>query len=362
MEIEFTTYKTIGLMSGTSLDGLDVAYCEFNFHNKQWHFEIPFATTYPFPKALSQKLRNAATLKGEDLHKLSVEFGKHSAGCVNQFMAEHPCSPQIIASHGHTIFHRPDLGYTLQIGNGADIAAGTGITTICDFRSADVALGGQGAPLVPIGDRLLFGQYDFCLNIGGFANISHEVQGQRKAWDVVPANIMLNALSLQCGKPFDEDGRMASEGNLIAPLLEALNSFPYYQQKPPKSLGREWLEQQFFPQMESFKDHSVGDLLRTVTEHIAFQIAQSLGSGGAEKTMLITGGGAFNGFLRERIAHYAPISIILPDPSIIHFKEAMIFAFLGVLRLRGEVNCLASVTGASRDHCSGSISATKSKV
>lgn len=350
------TYSAIGLMSGTSLDGLDVAYCEFSVDDEHhWKFSIPFAETYDYPIYISTGLRDAPVQNGEKLHALSVAFGQHSAERVNQFIKDHPCNPQLIASHGHTVFHRPELGHTLQIGSGAEIAAKTGILTVCDFRSADVALGGQGAPLVPVGDRLLFGHYDYCLNIGGFANISYEHAGQRIAYDIAPANIVLNVLALLTGKPFDENGAMAAEGSVIGAMLEQLEQLAYYHQPPPKSLGREWLEQSFLPLVQQFSGQGITNQLRTLTEHIAMQIARSAASAKPGSKMLITGGGALNTFLVDRIRAHTNLVIELPPIQQIQYKEALIFALLGVLRLRGEHNCLSSVTGALRDHCSGCI-------
>ncbi len=341
-------------MSGTSLDGLDIAYCEFYQENGKWKFSIPFAETYSYSTYWEEKLRNAPLQSGEKLQAISVEFGQFSASCVNRFIQEHNCKPTMIASHGHTIYHRPDLGYTLQIGSGADIATATALPTICDFRSSDVALGGQGAPLVPIGDRLLFGDYDYCLNIGGFANISYEKNGQRIAYDVAPANILLNSLALRAGMRFDEDGRLASNGKIIPQLLERLNNLPFYRQPAPKSLGREWLEQHCLPIIDDFIDSPINDILHSVTEHIALQIAV-IGKDTVGSRILISGGGALNRYLIQRIAHHSSLTLDIPEERIINYKEALIFAFLGVLRLCGEVNCLASVTGASKDHSSGCI-------
>jgi anhydro-N-acetylmuramic acid kinase len=226
---------------------------------------------------------------------------------------------------------------------------------VCDFRSADVALGGQGAPLVPIGDRLLFGGFDYCLNIGGFANISYENAGHRIAFDIAPANTVLNMFAMQAGKPFDENGAMAAAGKIIAPLLERLNQISYYQSPPPKSLGREWLEHAFLPILADFKNQHMHDLLRTLTEHTAQQIARATTNHGSGTSMLITGGGALNRYLISRIETHTKVRSELPSIKEIQYKEALIFALLGVLRIRGEHNCLSSVTGAARDHCSGCI-------
>lgn len=347
-------FTVIGLMSGTSLDGLDIAYCEFDFINGFWTYKLPQTVTYPFSEDWKSRLYNAPNEVAANLVRLDMDFGAFCGMQVLNFIRETGLCPEYIASHGHTVFHRPDLFYTLQIGSGAVIAATTGITTICDFRSQDVALGGQGAPLVPIGDRLLFKEYQKCLNIGGFANISYESEGKRIAYDISPANIILNQLAEKAGFEFDKDGVLASSGNLINQLLVKLNALNYYQKCTPKSLAKEWLEEDFLPIIKTYSDFSLIDILHTVVEHIAIKIAEAIGLNEDDK-VLVTGGGAFNRYLVNRIKSYTSAKIIIPDSKIIQFKEALIFAFLGILRITGQKNCLASATGALKDHCSGAI-------
>jgi len=348
------TYRVIGLMSGTSLDGLDLCYCELEVLQGKWSYQILQASTIAYEPLWQQSLQDAPQLDGEQLTALHTAFGKYCGKQVNQFILDNNITPDLISSHGHTVFHRPELGYTLQIGCGATIAATTGITTVCDFRSPDVALGGQGAPLVPIGDRLLFSDFDFCLNIGGFSNISFEKDGQRIAFDISPANIVLNALAAREGLAFDPDGKMAARGIMISGLYEKLNALPYYETKPPKSLGREWVTLQIEPLIKEFQHHATADLLCTLTEHIAFQISRMLPNSPHLK-LLASGGGALNQFMIQRIRQQSQVEIIVADQKILHYKEALIFALLGVLRLRNENNCLSSVTGAARDHCSGCV-------
>ena len=365
----------IGIMSGTSLDGVDLAYCVFKTGNadsvnklndlkkeerqdsttgdRNWSYEVLKATTIPYPEALKQKLAQAMSLSGYELALLHNELGRYIGTQVNEFMADFAEEVELIASHGHTVFHRPDLGMTLQIGSGADIAAICEKPTVCDFRTLDVALGGQGAPLVPIGDELLFGQYDICLNLGGISNLSYRENGQRKAYDISPCNIVLNQLARQMGKEYDADGIIAKNGRINMPLLEKLNQLEYYQQTGTKSLGREWIDTTFFPILEQCQ-LSIPDQMRTVCEHIAFQIAEACNSAGG-KTLLITGGGAHNAFLIDLIRQKFHGQVIIPDDNTIDFKEAIIFAFLGMLRANGLPNCLASVTGAKRDSCGGGI-------
>ncbi|MBE0637498.1 MAG: anhydro-N-acetylmuramic acid kinase [Bacteroidales bacterium] len=346
-------YRVIGLMSGTSLDGVDLAFCEFTFATGKWKFTIPVAVTYSYPEEWKQKLALAHGLTAEGLARLNVDYGKFLGKLLNQFIKQHHLSPDLIASHGHTVFHRPETGFTLQIGSGPEIAAQTGITTVCDFRSQDVALGGQGAPLVPLGDKLLFGEYDFCLNLGGFSNISFDENGLRKAYDICPVNIILNRLAQSLGHEFDTDGKLAASGTIHLGLLEALNNLDFYVQPAPKSLGREWVEMVFVPVLDPF-ELAVHDQLRTVSEHIAVQISRQT-QRKPDGKLFVTGGGAKNVFLMNRIKALTGHQIIVPNEKIIDFKEALIFAFLGLLRYKSKFNCLASVTGAARDHSSGAI-------
>ena len=375
---ELKYQHVIGIMSGTSLDGLDLAYCVFGeernkvfkdlnglndregretqsstFGNSRWEYEVRKAVTVPYPEALSQKLAQAMSLSGYELALLHNELGRHIGMQVKAFMAAFAEEVELIASHGHTVFHRPDLGMTLQIGSGADIAAVCGKPTVCDFRTLDVALGGQGAPLVPIGDELLFGQYDICLNLGGISNLSYRADGQRKAYDISPCNIVLNQLARQMGKAYDANGDIARSGCIDTTLLEKLNSLDYYKQLGTKSLGREWIDSEFFPILNSCH-LSVPDQMRTVCEHIAYQIAEACNATEG-KTLLITGGGAHNTFLIDLIRQKFHGQVVIPDDKTIDFKEAIIFAFLGFLRANGLPNCLASVTGARRDSCGGAL-------
>jgi anhydro-N-acetylmuramic acid kinase len=344
-------YRAIGLMSGTSLDGLDIAACIFYKENNNWSFSVENAITLPYPPEWESHLAKAQLMNGEELIVFHSRYGEFIGEKIVEFIDNTGFEPDLIASHGHTIYHQPENGITFQAGNGAAIAAITGIPTVADFRITDVALGGQGAPLVPAGDRLLFSNYDYCLNLGGFANISFLKEGKLIAFDICPTNFVLNYLAGKTGSSFDNNGETGKTGNLVTPLLEKLNNLDFYRQEPPKSLGREWVEKHFFPLLDS-PEVSVPDLLRTVYEHIGIQIGRYL-SGNAK--VLVTGGGAFNKFLIEKIKENTEVEIILPSASIISYKEALIFAFLGVLRILNEINCFASVTGAKRDSSCGVI-------
>ncbi len=346
------SYHAIGLMSGTSLDGLDMVLCKFTF-NQNWHFNIIKGQTIEYPKKWNAKLVSAPTLSGFELSLLHKEYGSYIGNCVNEFLNDITIDIDLIASHGHTVFHQPDKTLTVQIGDGQEIAVKTGIKTICDFRSFDVALGGQGAPLVPVGDKLLFSDYDYCLNLGGFANISFDETDIRFAYDICPANIILNYLANKLGHRYDKNGALGLLGKINHDLLENLKSLDYYSQNHPKSLGKEWLDNIFLPVIEGFKI-SLHDQLRTVYEHIAHQISNALNPNKNSK-ILVTGGGVHNKFLINLIKHNTLSEIIIPDKKIIEYKEALIFALLGILRLENQVNCLASVTGATKDSSTGII-------
>jgi anhydro-N-acetylmuramic acid kinase len=348
-------YNVIGTMSGTSLDGLDIAYCAFEFSENQWSFKINAASTINFPNNLKEKLKSAINTSGLDLMKLHNELGKFIGLSINNFISENKIERNeidCISSHGHTIFHQPGINLTTQIGNGANISAHTYLPVICDFRTTDVALNGQGAPLVPIGDKLLFSEYDYCINLGGIANISYEENDTRIAFDICPANIVLNKLSLELGKPYDKNGDLAKSGKVNSSLLKELNKLEYYKKTPPKSIGIEYIEAEVFPIMDSYKISSE-DKLRTFVEHTSIQISNTIKS--INKKVLLTGGGTFNSFLAERIQSNTNNNVIITSNQIIDFKEALIFAFLGVLRLRKESNCLQSVTGATQNNIGGCI-------
>ncbi|TNF45511.1 MAG: anhydro-N-acetylmuramic acid kinase [Bacteroidetes bacterium] len=350
--------KAVGLMSGTSLDGLDLVAVEFWQTDEKWHFHIEAAETVEYSAEWKNRLKNAPELSGVELIQLHTEYGRLLGNETKRFIQKNGFKPELISSHGHTVFHQPEKGFTYQAGSGFEIATVTGITTVADFRSGDVALGGQGAPLVPVGDRLLFSEYEYCLNLGGFANISFEKNGKRVAFDICPVNIILNHFAEKQGFSFDKNGELGRKGKVNSALLNNLNQLKFYRAEPPKSLGREWVANEFIPLLNQ-TDISDEDKLRTVYEHIAQQIA---GITGRDKVtdkgrwkMLVTGGGAFNAFLIELISGKTPVELVIPANEIINFKEALIFAFLGVLKIRDEINCLASVTGAKCDSSVGIV-------
>ncbi len=348
--------KILGLMSGTSLDGIDLALCDIDEHG----YRVLAAETVPYLAEWKQRLSTLEKASAYEYALANVELGHLFGRTINRFL-EGKERPEAIASHGHTIFHQPKLQLTTQIGDGDAIAAETGLPVVSNFRTLDVALGGQGAPLVPIGDELLFGKYDACLNLGGIANISYRADGKRVAYDICPCNMALNRLAAMLGYPYDDGGRNARGGEVHTCLLHDLDSLEYYAEEGPKSLGKEWFVGQFWPLVKGFlgvvpSQSQVRDALATVTSHIAIQIARVI-ERQQIRMLLVTGGGAWNSYLLELLSKYrSEIDITVPDALIVNYKEALIFALLGYLRLTEKVNTLASVTGAKIDSIGGNIS------
>lgn len=344
-------FTCVGLMSGTSLDGLDIALCRFSKSNPA-DYRILSAITFSYNAEWRNRLDIADELSGLELAQLSADLGRLHGNWVKDFLMNQNESVDFIASHGHTIFHQPQDGLTLQIGSAPHIAAITGIPVVADFRTSDVAHGGQGAPLVPIGDELLFGQYDYCLNLGGIANISFKQNGKRVACDIALCNIPLNYYAEKLGLSFDRNGDLARTGNVNVELLELLQGFPFFSLPAPKSLGKEFFIEDYLQALAAFPIDAC-DILATCVEHTAIEIGKYAKD--KSKRMLVTGGGALNGYLMERITHHSETEIVTPDEETVQFKEALIFAFLGYLRWTNQVNCLASVTGARKDVIGGAI-------
>jgi len=317
------TYTALGLMSGSSLDGLDIAYCEFSFDGQNWTFKIHQSETFAYDEEWYLLLKQLPQQSKGEMEWANIEYGELSAILVNDFMEKYNLKPELIASHGHTILHEPTKGYTLQIGDGQTIADNTNIKTICDFRSKDVSLGGQGAPLVPIGDKHLFGDFDFCLNLGGIANISFEEVGEIKAFDICGANQLLNHLSLQAGKPYDESGRIAQMGKMNIGLFRLLNSDKYFNLASPKSLSNQYVFDNFISLLDNYQC-PLEDKLFTTVKHIAFQINETI-KNFPDGRLLISGGGAHNAFLVHALRRETKHEIVVPHPKIVDFKEALIY-------------------------------------
>lgn len=346
------TYNVIGVMSGTSLDGIDLAHIHFTIKEGKWTYEILESETVSYSDDWLNKLKVAVGFSEEELTKLNDDYTALLGKIIKSFIDSNSISNlDAVCSHGHTILHQPQNGFTLQIGNLPKIAALIGEKVVCDFRVQDVQLGGQGAPLVPIGDRILFSEYDYCLNLGGFSNISFEENSKRIAFDISPVNTVLNFYANQLGLHYDDKGEIARSGKVNSDLLEELNALAYYKKPFPKSLGFEFVKEIVLPLIDKYPI-AIEAKTHTFTEHVAYQTALSLPKKSGK--LLVTGGGAYNDFLIERMQFHLPqLEIIIPDNKTLEFKEALIFALLGVLKLRNEINVLSSVTGAKMDHSSG---------
>lgn len=356
-------YRVIGLMSGSSLDGLDIVFAELQETGGKWSYEIKAAACYPYETHWREKLKNAIHLNAYEYLLLHSAYGKFTGEKVNTFITDHHLyhRVQLIASHGHTTFHAPHNGMTAQLGDGAAIAAATGINVVTDLRAMDVALGGEGAPIVPVGEQLLFPEFSCFLNLGGIANISINKPDGYIAFDVCAANRVLNMLAEQKGKSFDENGDMAARGKINTALLTRLNALDYYQQPYPKSLSNNFGTDIVFPIIQSFQ-LSTEDALRTYATHIVQQIAYAFNQLDvqklAKKKLLVTGGGALNNFLvqslKDALKAY-DIEVVVPERQLIEYKEALIMALLGILRWREENTVLHSVTGAQRSSIGGAV-------
>ena len=346
-------WVVIGLMSGTSLDGLDVAVCEFvaGHDSLDWSGQITHFECFKYPSELASRLRESMELTSEKLFQLDRDWARFSAKCVNTLNTK----ADLLSSHGHTVFHNPKDGYTVQIGSGADLAALTSLPVVCDLRRLDVAYGGQGAPLVPKADSVLFSQYSACLNLGGFANISHLNSKNTRAWDIGVCNNLLNMLASEKGLEYDDRGEIASSGKVIPALLTDLMSLQYHHLPPPKSLGIEWVNAEIRPVLNAYKHLPLEDRMCTSIEYISLTIVNSSETSGE---ILVTGGGVLNTYLMSRLHALSSnhsFEFVTPDLNMIHGKEAYAFAFLGLLRFLNKPNMLQSVTGAFVSSSSGAV-------
>jgi len=342
----------LGLMSGTSMDGLDISCARYYQKHNAWHYELIASETITYDSKIKSDLLNTFH-KVSDLEDMDVKFASWLSNYIKDFLKKYNLQIDLISSHGHTIFHDPKNGYTKQIGLGSVIAENVGVPVVSNFRQQDIDLGGQGAPLVPIGDQLLFSEYDACINLGGIANISFDFKGKRLAYDISPCNMILNFLAKKSGKDFDEYGKIASKGQVDKILLNKLDKIIYYDLNIPKSMGKECVNQYFIPVLNKSNKNN-NDILATCVEHIAIKISNALSEFNISKSLL-TGGGVFNKYLVARILHHTKTQIIIPNKDLVNFKEAIVFGFLGLLKVLDKHNCLSSATGAIRDHSSGDI-------
>jgi anhydro-N-acetylmuramic acid kinase len=348
-----STYYIIGVMSGTSVDGIDICYSKYIL-DESWLFEIIKCETIPYSKKWKNILNNVVNFDQDYLKTIDINYTSLLAKVINNFISLNSISQiDAISSHGHTVFHKPNDGITFQIGNLKLLSTLTKHTCVCDFRVQDVLLAGQGAPLVPVGDKHLFSKYKYCINLGGFTNISFSNSNEVFAFDICPLNIVLNRYAQKLGYEYDDYGKFSSKGKIILKLLNFLNSNSFYKKNGPKSLGLEWVNENIFDHIDKL-NYDPYDILCTFVEHSAIQIANTLNRYG-NNSVLLTGGGTYNKFFLKRLIAISSSNFVIPDKNLIEFKEALIFGFLGILRLRNENNCFKSVTGASKDHCSGKI-------
>lgn len=343
------SYNVLGLMSGTSLDGLDMVFARF-YQKDGWKYEIYHCVSIPYNTLMKRKLLDAINYSAIQLYELENELSAFWVQAIKSQKTFSNFKPDFVSMHGHTVFHQPQKGFTVQIGNANLISAELNLPVIYDFRSKDVAFGGQGAPLVPTGDYYLFSQFNSCVNLGGIANISFVQDTEIIAFDICPFNIIFNHLSEFIDKDFDEGGKIAEKGNCNIELYKALNEIDYYKQKSPKSLGIELINDTYLRIIQSF-NITIEDKMRTYAEHCSEKISNSLKGSQA----LLSGGGAFNSFVVQLIKNKSKSRIIIPDKDIVNYKEALIFGFLGVLRWENEINVFKSVTGASKNTSCGTI-------
>ena len=345
-------YYVIGLMSGTSIDGVDLVYANF-FYDKHWSFKILKSKTYEYDEDWQNILKNLIDKDHNSIKLIDKNYTKLLSKYISSFIEDFSIKKiDFISSHGHTALHDPSNSITYQIGNLKELSDYIGLKVICDFRAQDVKLGGQGAPLVPVGEKYIFPEYDNLINLGGFANITIKSNNNLTAYDICPVNIVFNHLSNLRHLKYDDKGKIASSGKLNIELFDCLQSLDYYKQISPKSLGVEWVNKNILPLINSFSEIPLKDLLNTFSKHFASQIASNIKS--AKKT-LITGGGAYNDYLIQNIINLTESEIIIPSSEIVENKEALIFGFLGVLKDLNINNCYSSVTGATKDHSSGNI-------
>lgn len=344
--------RVLGIMSGSSLDGVDMALCDFLEKDSALDYDVVACGSAAFPEELHDRLLRISSSSAFTFAETHAMLGGFIGEQARSFLAGHEPA-DLISSHGHTAFHQPKSGFTAQIGCGAQIAAKTGLPTVVDFRSMDVALGGQGAPLVPIGERDLFSGFDAYINLGGIANISVHRNGQVTGTDVCFCNQPLNYLAALAGKSYDADGAMARVGSIDEGLLALMVDLPCITTTPVFTLGREYFEQELMPLLQ-VDNLSIQDRLATSVEHTARLLAEYMENKSITRC-LMTGGGAFNGFLMERLRARTSVELVVPDERTVAFKEAIIFAYLGWLRWHGRPNALSSVTGSSRDSIGGAL-------
>ncbi|XP_064473646.1 anhydro-N-acetylmuramic acid kinase-like [Ornithodoros turicata] len=375
---DVTKYEVIGVMSGSSLDGLDIIYTRFSLTSSDcWEYNIQHCTCYNYSPTWIDKLKHATSTSALEYQLLNTEYGRYIGEYVLRFIRENRLDGKVhlIACHGHTVFHLPSQLTTSTLGDGATVAAVTGLPVVSDLRSMDVALGGQGSPIALTAERKLFGnEYQFFLNIGGMACLTYAGKNYSDSFavDVCPANQLLNLLANREGRAFDRSGEMAKSGKVSTRLLKDLDDFDYYKKSFPKSLGVDFGPEILYPLIQAH-DLSTADALQTFTEHICNQVAEVIRL--VERTvkdglpqsskMLVTGGGARNLFLVDRLTERLKefrITVVVPNDELVKFKEALVTSVIGVQRLRGEENFIGEVSGASRSSIGGAFWYGKDKI
>ncbi|MDP2176279.1 MAG: anhydro-N-acetylmuramic acid kinase [Bacteroidota bacterium] len=360
------SYHVLGIMSGSSMDGMDISLCKISTDGQQFSYQIEESETFDYPEKWRIRLSQLRKADSMAYAKTDVFYGHYIGQQINQFIEKHQLKVDLIASHGHTVFHYPDERITRQVGDGASISAITNLPVVSDFRSMDVAKGGQGAPLVAIGDELLFNEYDYCLNLGGFANISGKVGPYRVSFDICPANIILNRTARDLNLDYDKDGEIAAKGAINYTLLENLNQIDYYKKPFPKSLNRDWINSELWQIVKDGEKLLPEDKMKTFVDHIGFQISNSIDylsqKNATGKKVLVTGGGAFNHTLMDYIKTHSDAEFIIPNEKLVKYKESLIFALMGVLRITNQTNIFKTYTGASSDSVSGSLNGDFSKL
>ena len=359
-------YNIVGVMSGTSMDGLDIAHCTLEEQEEgKWSYSINAATTISYGEKWRLRLSKLRHQNSMIFHKTDRYYGQFIGENIKQFLTDNKLEADLVSSHGHTVFHQPENNITVQIGDGNSIYAYTGIPTVTNFRALDVIMGGEGAPLVGVADQMLFGEYAMCLNLGGFANISSDINGNRVAYDVGPCNIVLNRIAREFDQEYDKDGEIAERGAIDYDLLSDLNEIEFYSYEPPKSLGREWISTNFWSHVRNSVAKKE-DKMKTLVDHIAQQVGNNVedlcGGEPAGKRLLITGGGAFNNTLISHIKTHTEAEVVVPDAMLVDYKEALAFALLGILRVQNKTNVYKVATGAKESTVSGSLYGDFSKL
>jgi anhydro-N-acetylmuramic acid kinase len=345
----------LGAMSGSSLDGLDLAICSFT---DQSIFTIHNSTTIELPLDLRTKLKNFSTLNAFQIADLDAYFALFSAHSIRDFTNNWIGGISLVVSHGHTLYHNPANAVSWQIGNGGIIAAVTGIDTLCDLRVQDVALGGQGAPLAALVDLNLFKDYTGLLNLGGIANITINQSNTVYSWDISPCNQVFNHLAQKEGKEFDKGGSIARSGKILMELIHKWQENTYFSQMPPKSMDNTWVKENYIKEIDKI-DQPVKILMASFAEFVAIQLSKDLKSLDLNPgKILVTGGGAFNAHFISRLkVHLSPLNWVVEvaEESLINYKEAMLMAYMGHRYINKKTNTISTATGAEKDLISGAL-------